>query len=534
MPPNFKKKKHPRKNKNHHHQSIDKETYKEEEADTKSALTESVTEENNNKPYIVKYSDVCGRYLVASRDLKAGEKIIEVEPLAIGPWAESDPVCLGCHRPFLKGCSTVRCTGCGWQICSPNCSGLEANNAHKSLECIPLKEHNVIKLFSSSSVHQIKLMYEAIFTLRCLLLKKTDPEKYSQLLEMESLNELRQQNCILWKRNQEAIVERIRNDWKFEEFSESEIHTICGIIEVNSFQIGQNDVHARALYPEAFYIMHDCTPNTTHTDDPETNLLSIRLTKDLKTGDPITLSYSYTLQGTLKRRQHLFDSKFFWCRCQRCSDPTEFGSNCSTLICTKCSNGLVLSTNPLDQESDWKCKSCEHIISAEIVTRLLDRLFKEVDAIDGNSIELYEKFIDSYKSTLHFNHYLFLSAKHSLCQLYGKISGYLIPDMSLQQIKHKEILCRDLLSVVDLYEPGLSRLRGVIMYELHVPIMILAKYQFETHQINNNQLKRKLNEALKLLKESAMILSFEPAGSPEYEMATAACDAVEKMGSLNS
>ncbi|XP_058831529.1 SET domain-containing protein SmydA-8 isoform X2 [Topomyia yanbarensis] len=429
-----------------------------------------------------------------------------------------------CHQTLKR-----RCASCNWEICSPECSGLEISKAHKRLECIPLKEHNIAKLYDSSSVQQKKLMYEAIFALRCLLLKKTDPERYSQLLEMEPLNELRQQISSLWKRNQESIVKRIRKEWKFEEFSESEIHTVCGIIEVNSFQIGQNDVHARALYPEAFYIMHDCTPNTSHTDDPESNILSIRLTKDLKAGDPLTLSYAYTLQGTLKRRQHLYNSKFFWCRCERCSDPTEFGTNCSSLKCPKCPAGLVISTNPLEQNAEWECISCKHMISSKVVAHLLDRLFKEVDAIDGNNIELYEKFIDKYKSILHFNHYLFLSAKHSLCQLYGKISGYLIPEMSLQQIKQKETLCRDLLSVVDLYEPGLSRLRGVIMYELHVPIMIEAKHQFEMRQISGSKLKLKLNEALQLLKESAKILSFEPIGSPEYEMAIAALEAVQKM-----
>lgn len=37
------------------------------------------------------------RYLVANRDLKKGEKLIEQLPLAVGPCAESLPVCLGCY-----------------------------------------------------------------------------------------------------------------------------------------------------------------------------------------------------------------------------------------------------------------------------------------------------------------------------------------------------------------------------------------------------------------------------------------------------
>lgn len=37
------------------------------------------------------------RYLVASRDLKKGELLIEVDALVIGPCAESLPICLGCY-----------------------------------------------------------------------------------------------------------------------------------------------------------------------------------------------------------------------------------------------------------------------------------------------------------------------------------------------------------------------------------------------------------------------------------------------------
>lgn len=37
------------------------------------------------------------RYLVASRDLKKGELLIEVDALVVGPCAESLPICLGCY-----------------------------------------------------------------------------------------------------------------------------------------------------------------------------------------------------------------------------------------------------------------------------------------------------------------------------------------------------------------------------------------------------------------------------------------------------
>lgn len=42
------------------------------------------------------------RYLVASRDLKANELIIEADALVIGPCAESLPICLGCYVDLFQ------------------------------------------------------------------------------------------------------------------------------------------------------------------------------------------------------------------------------------------------------------------------------------------------------------------------------------------------------------------------------------------------------------------------------------------------
>lgn len=131
---------------------------------------------------------------------------------------------------------------------------------------------------------------------------------------------------------------------------------------------------------------------------------------------------------------------------------------------------------------------------------------------------------------LHKNHYLCLSAKHSLCQLYGRYEGYLIQELSVDKLKTKEDYCRDLLKVVDRLEPGVSRLRGVIMYELHAPIMIQATRLFEKKQINVIEFKRRLREVIALLKDAERILSIEPEGSPEYTMALASTDALKRIG----
>ena len=87
------------------------------------------------------------------------------------------------------------------------------------------------------------------------------------------------------------------------------------------------------------------------------HLIKIYLRKNtfliLAKGSKITATYTQPLWKTLNRREHLKMSKCFWCRCQRCRDPTEFGTGLSTLICNEC-GGKMLPMDPLDSETCWK------------------------------------------------------------------------------------------------------------------------------------------------------------------------------------
>lgn len=125
---------------------------------------------------------------------------------------------------------------------------------------------------------------------------------------------------------------------------------------------------------------------------------------------------------------------------------------------------------------------------------LLDRLFDELEMLDPNSIKDYEDYLKRYANVLHQNHYLILSAKHSLCQLIGRSDGFIINELDLSQLQKKEDYCRDLLSVVNVFEPGASRLKGIICYELHAPMMVKITREFENRSINSNQLRCRLKE----------------------------------------
>ncbi|KAJ4438512.1 hypothetical protein ANN_14457, partial [Periplaneta americana] len=469
---------------------------------------------------------LCFRYLVASRDLKAGELIMVVDPIVVGPPQGCQPLCLGCYKKLDVDENLYRCEACGWPQCGRSCPGRGKQYGHSIAEC-RLYEGLKPKLIQTKDLAPL---YLTVVPVRCLLLQEQDPEKWRALLTMEAHNDIRRALPVIWRNNQENVVDKIRKEWGLVQYEEDLIHTICGILEVNAFEVGQEGVSIRALFPRAFYMAHDCVPNTGHTDDKNFRL-RVRATTKIPKGSSINLSYAYTLQGTLKRREHLKESKFFDCTCARCSDPTELGTYAGALKCPQCA-GTVLSTAPLDREAEWRCvgPNCPgYAVPARSVTLLMDKIGDEVESLEDSDIPALEAFLSRYHNVLHPNHYHFLGVLHSLCQLYGKAPGFLINDMTEAQLRHKRDICRQLLKVVDILEPGYSRLRGVLLYELHAPLMILTTRGVEARTISYRDLRSRLKEVAACLEESSIILNFEPEASHEGMMGLAAKDALTRV-----
>ncbi|XP_068158972.1 SET domain-containing protein SmydA-8 isoform X1 [Drosophila tropicalis] len=378
---------------------------------------------------------------------------------------------------------------------------------------------------------QVRDLYELIMIVRILLMRQNSPEQYALVMRMESHSEERRGNATLWQHYEEKVVKRLIELWQLGDLAEAQqVHEICGILDVNCFEIGQNGAKARTLYPSAFLLAHDCSPNTAHTDDPGTYAILLRTSRRVHEQEALTLSYAYTLQGTLKRRSFMHEGKLFWCQCRRCADPKELGTDCSALACRSCRLGSIRAVQPLEQTADWACDRCQRQVSAQEVEHQLERINNDLEAIDVHDIPGLENFLIRYRDVLRPNHYLLLSAKYSLCQIYGRIEGYLLPQMQPEDIARKERYCREFLAIIDVLEPGLTRLRGLIMYELHAPIMILAQIAIQKGQISAKEFQCRIKEVIKLLQQSRDILKLEPQGSNEHEMGSAAADALIKMG----
>jgi hypothetical protein len=99
------------------------------------------------------------------------------------------------------------------------------------------------------------------------------------------------------------------------------------------------------------------------------------------------------------------------------------------------------------------------------VKRVFSVIQSDLDQLDYvemgvEAVEKCEALCQKYRSILHPNHAFLMNLRCSLSQLYGHAQGYSLEDLPDILLERKIEICKDLLSVADIIEPGLSRLRG--------------------------------------------------------------------------
>ncbi|KAJ8979859.1 hypothetical protein NQ317_016043 [Molorchus minor] len=423
----------------------------------------------------IQSNDKVGRYAVAKRNLKAGDTIFLEKPFAYGPKSDTYCICLGCFEPI--DC-TVLCTKCSWPVCGPDC---ENRPCHRDYECEVFSKANV-KFQPVDDPTDVCLQYECITPLRVL---------YKKLSEY----------CWLKK--------KIQNDGKMRVQS-MEAHNDKKERKSN---LGIQPTQCRRIFERA--------------------IVAVRAAIDVPKGGELYSSYTYSLWPTLVRREFFREGKYFDCSCARCCDKTELGTNNSTLKCNKCDNGIILPADPLDDKCYWNCTHCEFRTNAVAVRKAFAAIQADIDAVEyvngPKGIEERETIYKRYKSVLHPKNAYMSILRSSLIQLYGKSDGYEIDDLPDILLERKVELCMQLLEVLDVIEPGRSRIRGIVLYELHGPLMALARHQYQTDTISKEEFKIQLQKAIDTMGKAVKILKQEPENLPEGQLGKSAESAYKQL-----
>lgn len=236
----------------------------------------------------------------------------------------------------------------------------------------------------------------------------------------------------------------------------------------------------RGLYPRAAIPAHDCVGNTFITLDASMTM-RIYSSRDIRAGETIYNNYTSAIfvifylcfiptiilkpnahsQGTEARQEHLFEGKYFACRCERCSDPTELGSHLSSLRCQQCKVHDAYVVHNLDADQ-WTCTNCCMTVAGSEAQQILGMARLDIYSSEMDITKL-ENFIQTYSKLLSPNHFLVLEVKQKLAAILRNIcDNSMRPIESVLQRKME--LCRDILPVLRILQPGISRMTGKTVY----------------------------------------------------------------------
>lgn len=406
--------------------------------------------------------------MIATRDIAAGELLLQDAPLLMGPKMITEPVCLACYRPVT---GDYQCSDCGFPLCGEDCEGTENHQA----ECNAVKESGIpVKV---SVFGEINSMYECITPVRILNLREEDPTVWSRLMNLESNSDMREGTEVA-AITQQTVVDIIHDRLQLEQYETETIEKVLGVIDTNAFEIRLPDSSILGVYGTAALLEHDCIPNTHRTFDADLNLV-VRAAVAIKRGDHLTSCYTDPLTTTSTRQEHLRASKYFICHCKRCVDPTELKTYASALKCGDCAkkqaedasqakntaekgkqaagrgarggkrggvasrvnqfqagggrgqstsqadgNAIVenekgpwiVMQDPLSPSSSWKCVMCGHPTTDDYPDRMTSVVQEEAEELEAASptINQCEAFLEKWKNTFHPNHVIFLNVRTTL------------------------------------------------------------------------------------------------------------------------
>ncbi|KAJ8981905.1 hypothetical protein NQ317_007297 [Molorchus minor] len=421
------------------------------------------------KPFKICHDETLGRHLVATKDIKPGDIILQEPALIWGPSQITVPVCLGCCKPLDEKYSRP-CFKCGWPVCSETC---EKAPAH-----IPECRYTVLRgdRVSIKNFGVVHPTYQCITVLRCLYQKQFLPEVWKKIDRLQSHCEERK-STRKYEQDRVAIAKFILRFFKLANvFTEEEILRVCGIVMINSHEVPLTQSSYIAMYESTSMFEHSCSANCSKSFTNKGNIL--------------IASGTYIKESDCKG--HLLPQTFI--------------------------------ENNNEKGSDWQCNKCQNVTSAYSVHDLLERIGKDLAEVPKGVSNECKEFIKSYEKFLHRNHFYLTDVKVALSQIIGQEFEDGLPAVSEEDLELKAKLCQGLSDLIKALVPGKTnnsvnylgiritlhvvgerRVRGILLFELHAAIAEMGRRRRDPEELHTILLRSK-----EVLEESVDLLKYEP------------------------
>uniref|UniRef100_A0A0K2VAX9 C2H2-type domain-containing protein n=1 Tax=Lepeophtheirus salmonis TaxID=72036 RepID=A0A0K2VAX9_LEPSM len=433
-------------------------------------------------PYTICVNPKSGRHFEATRDISAGETILVDEASVVGPATKTEPLCLECFKSLDKVSKKSLCK-CGFYLCI-ECINL--NGGHHELECNQIQTTAKHILEMDDGLYK-KLEYACVFLLRFWMLRKYNPVIWNRLnlLSSGETKDLEKTKFV------EDMVKVMQVKLGAKDITSQDVHQMMGIKRTNASNLSSIGLDgANALYPTYTLMNSHCYCNSRSTIDPKTFQMRVNANRDIKSGEEISTRYVTVLEGQPRRRNLIWSGWKFICECERCEDPTEFGTYFSAIKCLKCSSGFVLQKSSNGLASPWMCESCQKSYGNLEIQNIVDNLEVRIHAHQSNTTSLsspHSFILETLEEQVHPSHFLVVGLKnkfffHSYIQ---NISKKFFDGLNEEEINHLNNKMKEqikygyqILSLVETFDPGYSNHKGTILKQLATLKMQFAKLRF--------------------------------------------------------
>ena len=290
------------------------------------------------QPFRMRYKKGMGRCLETTRNVKAFEMVLQDTWGIWGTDNNSPTYCLACLANVEDITST--CSECN----IPMCDNVECRNSEiHQLECEILRNHKPEKLVVKNG-HPV---YALIAPLRIFRFKKDASNgqmeatrKFEDIMSLESHLEERRRDQDRWDWVRYEVLPILKRCSLTEEDIEI-IEKILAIIRTNCVGLLPKLEHCGvsrgyALFPYFSIINHSCIANCRYIVGLDNTTMSVRAMRPISKGDEVTIQYLGAMLGNSARKKSLEKQWKFTCNCNRCLDPTEFGSYLQAIKCKLC------------------------------------------------------------------------------------------------------------------------------------------------------------------------------------------------------
>lgn len=304
-----------------------------------------------------------------------------------------------------------------------------------------------------------------------------------------------------------------------------------GVLATNGVKVQRSSrfVPCVALYSNFSMANHSCMSNCNYTYDPETFEIQLRTKMVVPKNRELTITYLQPLMTTQERREATQMKWGFTCMCNRCCDSTELGTFASSILCQNCGFGIMSPVSPRCPDSLWCCDICRFEMSCSEVNQILRDLFKESRSHETEDTRELKDIISSLEESLwrasqfvHWNHAMILNLEYRLMHHLAALdkilqrsqrtdSGPTVDTELPRPFWERRLqIGLHLLEVVGQVDRGATKWRGMVLQDVVISSMELAKRDVQNGSISKEAFKARVNKAIQYTQEAVICLKFEP------------------------